>query len=362
MRRRWFVIGLGATGAFMAFGKRSAVASASGSRPIRVRLFSGSDLRSAVIAGVRVDPSSKPTVVSQSSGPVDVAATTADGTVIEHHYAGSLLSAAVDGDLILYNDVDVESYVASVMASEISSSWQSEALKAQAIAVRTYGLRRMKHTRPSSYDVTDDTTNQVYHGVDGIVGSLRTAASATAGLIVTSGGAPADVWYHSACGGHTASSSEITGLTAPPYLQGYPDSDGSGHAYCAASPYYSWRNSLSASALASVAGVDALSSIAIAQRWPDGRVKTVHVVSSGGGAQDIDGHHFYSRASAVLGYKVVPSSFFDITPANGGYTLSGHGVGHGIGMCQWGAQGRALAGQNAAAILGAYFPGTTISS
>lgn len=360
MRRRRFVIGLGATGAFMLFGKRGAVASASGSRPIRVHLFSGYDLRSAVIGGVHVDGSSKPTVVSQSSGPIDVAATTADGSVIERNYAGTILSAVVDGTLVVYNDVDVESYVASVMASEISSSWQSEALKAQAIAIRTYGLRRMKHTRPSNYDVTDDTTNQVYHGVDAIVGSLRTAASATAGLIVISGGAPADVWYHSACGGHTASSSEITGVPPPPYLQGYPDSDGGGHAYCAASPYYSWRNSLPASALASVAGVDVLSSIAIAQRWPDGRVKTVHVVSSSGDAHDIDGHHFYSRATAVLGYKVVPSSFFDIASSNGGYTLSGHGVGHGVGMCQWGAQGRALAGQNAAAILAAYFPGTTI--
>jgi stage II sporulation protein D len=362
MRRRRFVLGLGATGAFMLFGKRSAVASASGSRPIRVRLFSGYDLRSAVIGGVRVGASSAPTVVSQSSGPVDVAATMADGSVIERHYTGTILSAVVDGDLIVYNDVDVESYVASVMASEISSSWQSEALKAQAIAIRTYGLRRMKHTRPSSYDVTDDTTNQVYHGVDAIVGSLLTAATATAGQIVMSGASPADVWYHSACGGHTASSSEITGVPAPAYLQGYPDSDSGGHAYCTASPYYSWRNSLPASALASVAGVEALSSISIAQRWPDGRVKTVHVVSAGGDAHDIDGHHFYSRATAVLGYKVVPSSFFDIAPSSGGYTLSGHGVGHGVGMCQWGAQGRALAGQNAAAILGAYFPGTTISS
>jgi stage II sporulation protein D len=360
MRRRRFVIGLGAMGAYMLLGKRRAVASTSGSRPIRVRLFSGDDLRSAVIGGVHVDASSAPTVVSQSSGPIDVAATMADGSVIERHYAGTLLSAAVDGDLVVYNDVDVESYVASVMASEISSSWQSEALKAQAIAIRTYGLRRMKHTRPSSYDVTDDTTNQVYHGVDAIVGSLRTAALATVGQIVMSGASPADVWYHSACGGHTASSNEITGVPAPPYLQGYPDSDGGGHAYCAASPYYSWRNSLTASALASVAGVEALSSIAVAQRWPDGRVKTVHVVSTGGDAHDIDGHHFYSRATAVLGYKVVPSSFFDIAPASGGYTLSGHGVGHGVGMCQWGAHGRALAGQNAPAILAAYFPGTTI--
>jgi len=361
MRRRRFVIGLGATGVFTLFGKRSVLASATASRPIRVRLFSGHDLRSAVIGGVHVDASSAPTVVSEPTDPIDVAATMSDSSVVERHYSGRILSAAVDGALVIYNDVDVESYIASVMASEISPGWQAEALKAQAIAIRTYGLRRMHHARAASYDVTDDTTNQVYHGVDSIVDSLRAATAATTGQIVSAGGAPADVWYHSACGGHTASSSEITGQPAPRYLQGYPDSDSGGHAFCSASPYYSWRNSLPSSALASVAGVGALSSISIAQRWPDGRVKTVHVVSGGGDSRDIDGHHFYSRATAVLGYKVVPSSFFDIVPANGGYVLSGHGVGHGVGMCQWGAQGRARAAQDAATILAAYFPGTTIA-
>ena len=362
MRRRRFVIGLGATGVFMLLGKYGVRASAAASRPIRVHLFSGYTLRSALIGGVRVDASSAPTEISQQSGPIDVVATMSDGSTIERHYAGKILSAAVDGDLAIYNDVDIESYVASVMASEISSSWQTEALKAQAIAIRTYGVRRMHHTRPALSDVTDDTTNQVYHGIDSIVDSLRAATTATARQMVVADGAPADVWYHSACGGHTASSSEITGEPAPPYLQGFADTDSNGHAFCASSPYYSWRNALPASALASVAEVDALSSISISQRWPDGRVKTVHVVSASGAAQDIDGHHFYSRATAVLGYKVVPSSFFDITPAAGGYVLSGHGVGHGVGMCQWGAQGRARAGQDAATILAAYFPGTTIAS
>lgn len=360
MRRRGFVIGLGATGASALFFRRSASASAIPGRPIRVRLFSGYELRGAVIAGVHVDGSAAPTVISQQGSPVDVSATTADGGVIERRYAGTILSAPVDGTLALYNDVDVESYVASVMASEISPGWHAEALKAQSIAVRTYGVRRMRHVKAAAYDVTDDTTNQVYHGVDAIVSSLSAASSATAGMMLLSDGAPADVWYHSACGGHTASSAEINGVPAPPYLQGAPDEDAAGHAYCAASPYYSWRNSLPASALASVAGVDSLGSIAVSQRWPDGRVKIVHVQSSDGQAQDIDGHRFYSRATAVLGYKVVPSALFDITPAGGGYDVTGHGVGHGVGMCQWGAQGRAKAGQNAATILAAYFPGTTI--
>lgn len=361
MRRSGFVIGLGLTGVSALVFRRTASASPMPARPIRVRLFSGFDLKSAVIGGVRVDASSAPTVISRQGPPVEVVATLADGSVVDRRYAGTILSGAVDGSLAIYDDVDVESYVASVMASEISPGWHPEALKAQAIAIRTYGLRRMQHARPALYDVTDDTTNQVYHGVESIVASLSAAASATAGMILAGGGTPADVWYHSACGGHTASSVEITGVSAPSYLEGSPDQDASGHAYCAASPYFSWRNSLPASALASVAGVDAISSIAVTARWPDGRVKSVHVEAADGAGHDIDGHRFYSRATAVLGYKVVPSSMFDIAVESGAYEVTGHGVGHGVGMCQWGAQGRAKAGQDAAAILSAYFPGTAIS-
>lgn len=341
--------------------RRTASASVVPGRPIRVRLFSGYDVKSAVAGGVRVDASSEPTVISGEGSPVTVSATFGDGSVVERRYAGAILTASLDGALAIYNDVDVESYVASVMASEISPGWHAEALRAQAIAVRTYGVRRMRHARPAAYDVTDDTTNQVYHGVDAIVASLSAAGEATAGRMVIAAGAPADVWYHSACGGHTASSLEITGVAAPSYLEGITDADGAGHAFCALSPYFSWRNSLPAAALANVAGVDALGSISVSQRWPDGRVKTVHVLSADGTARDIDGQRFYSRASGVLGYKVVPSALFDIAPASGAYEITGHGVGHGVGMCQWGAQGRAKAGQDAATILAAYFPGTTIA-
>jgi SpoIID/LytB domain protein len=73
----------------------------------------------------------------------------------------------------------------------------------------------------------------------------------------------------------------------------------------------------------------------------------------------MDGRVFYGRCGALLGYKVLPSTMFTVAPdAGGGYRFAGHGIGHGIGMCQWGARGRADAGMDAAAILAAYFPGT----
>jgi stage II sporulation protein D len=222
----------------------------------------------------------------------------------------------------------------------------------------------MRAKTAASFDVVDDTTNQVYRGVDGIVPSLSSAAGATAGQVIAYGGAPADVWYHSACGGHTAASFEVTGGREIAYLRGTPDVERGGRAYCSISPYYTWRNSLSPAAVARVAGLDAKSvtSLSVADRWADGRARTVRVQTSDGAAHDADGHAFYARAGAVLGYKVVPSALFDVAQGTGGaYVLSGRGVGHGVGMCQWGAEGRARAGQNAGQILVAYFPGTTLT-
>lgn len=331
---------------------------------VRVKLFAADELVRADISGVRLDASSPPTAVTGQYGPLAVKVHLADGTTIERRYDGTIRSAVVDGRLMLVNEVDIETYVASVLASEISSRWHSETLRAQAIAVRTYALRRMQHKHPATHDVVDTTSNQVYRGVDGVVASLTSAARATAGQSLRFGSSPADVWYHSACGGHTAASSEITGVDAPPYLRGYADDDAGGHAYCAHSPYYTWRNTLPASAIARIAEMDkaSVASLSVAQRWGDGRARSVRIGFSDGTNQAIGGHDFYVRAGRVLGYKVVPSALFDFAPGPGAsYAISGRGVGHGVGMCQWGAQGRALAGQSAAQILAAYFPGTMLT-
>jgi len=365
MKRLRFLAGLGSAGAALLAMRGRVLADGAPLSGVRVRLFAADQLSRVDISGVHLDASSPPTAVTGQNGPLLVTAFLADGTTVARRYEGTIRTAAVDGHLILINEVAIESYVASVLASEISSRWHPQTLRAQAIAVRTYALRRMQHRHPSTFDVVDTTSNQVYRGIDGVVASLTAAAGATAGQSLTFGSAPADVWYHSACGGHTAASVEITGVGAPAYLRGCADSGPDGHAYCAQSPYYSWRNTLDASSLARVAGLDhsSVSSIAVVDRWDDGRARSIRIAVADGTDRVMDGHDFYQRAGAVLGYKVVPSALFDLMAGTGpsSFVISGHGVGHGVGMCQWGAQGRALAGQTAAQILAAYFPGTTLT-
>ena len=342
--------------------------------PLRVRLFAGLDIVRLSAGGVQIDAAAGTLstahasqtlgsqIVELSASPLlDVSALTTTGSTIERRYPGTLFIQLQNGMLHVINRVDAETYVASVLASEVSPSWPAESLRAQAIAVRTYAAHA-RNLSTRDYDLNDDTTSQVYRGLDGITSSLVSAANDTSGQVLTAGGLPATIYYSSSCGGHTASSFEITGLPPPPYLLGVPDADPSGRPYCASAPYFRWMNSVSAEAMSRIVNVpaDRLDGVAITERWPDGRVKTI-TVSGAGATTTFEGRTFYSRALSVLGYKVIPSALFDVSRNSAGFDFIGHGVGHGVGMCQWGARGRADAGMQAAQILAAYFPSTVIA-
>jgi len=296
-------------------------------------------------------------VVVRSAAPVLVSAT-AGTALTPRHYGGAITLQRVRSSALVVNAIDVESYVASTLASEISPSWAVESIKAQAIVSRTYGLRAAVHSAAKAYDVTDDTSNQVYEGSDTIAPAFTSAAAATAGMMITAGGAPADVFYSAVCGGHTAGSNELTGHPGPAYLYGIADTDDRGRPYCTPAPYFAWENAVSPQALGQVFGD--LSDIIVTDRWTDGRAKTVRIVRPATSADDVDGHQFYTQVGSVLGYKVLPSAMFDVRESTEGYVFTGHGLGHGVGMCQWGARGRANAGMLAAPIVAAYFPGTVL--
>jgi stage II sporulation protein D len=298
-----------------------------------------------------------------SPAPFALTAYTSGGQTLQRRYNGALAVTRQGAGFALINTVDVDSYVASTLASEISPGWATESIKAQAIASRTYVVRAATHSSAKEYDVTDDTSSQVYHGLDGIAPSFSSAVAATSGAIVMAGNAAADIFYSSACGGHTAGSIELTGRTGPPYLSGVPDTDPGGHAYCAPAPYFAWKNSIAHEAMARALGVpaDKLAGVEVTERWPGGRVKKLRVSRSDSAGEDVDGRRFYVDVGSMLGYKVLPSSFFDVARDGDAFVINGHGLGHGVGMCQWGARGRADAGATAQQILAAYFPGTHLS-
>ena len=375
MQRRHFLLIVGGATFAGAIGSRAAArAQALAGSQLRVRVFAGVDVSRLEINGVNLDATTGmmtnggtssaigSQIIELTGNPyLDVNAHSPSGASIQRRYPGTMFVMARGATLLAINQVDVETYVASVMSAEVSPGWATESLRAQAIVVRTYAAHSRLSRGPQHYDLKDDTSSQVYRGIDDVAQSFVSAAQDTAGQIVVAGNTPASVFYSAACGGHTAASEELTGQPSPAFLTGVSDLDSGGRAYCSAAPYFRWKNSVSAASMARIVDVPAaqLNSIAVVDRWPDGRVKTI---TAGGSSftATLNGREFYARALRVLGYKVIPSTLFDVTRDDQGFSLVGHGVGHGVGMCQWGARGRADAGLSAAQIVQAYFPGTTI--
>jgi SpoIID/LytB domain protein len=146
-------------------------------------------------------------------------------------YRGKLLLDVVDGKLRVIDIVGLEQYLWSVVPSEMPSNWAAEALKAQAVAARSYALATRAVGAP--FDVYSDTRSQMYLGVSSESAAARAAVNATRGRVVLYRGAVAETFFSSTSGGQTESSADWTG-TAVPYLVSVPDP------YDGLSPYHSW--------------------------------------------------------------------------------------------------------------------------
>ena len=146
-------------------------------------------------------------------------------------YRGKILLDVVDGKLRAIDIVGLEQYLWSVVPSEMPSNWASEALKAQAVAARSYALATRAVGAP--FDAYPDTRSQMYLGVSSESSAATAAVNATQGRVALYGGTVAETFFYSTSGGQTESSADWTG-TAVPYLVSVPDP------YDGLSPYHTW--------------------------------------------------------------------------------------------------------------------------
>ena len=193
----------------------------------------------------------------------------------------------------VYDHVALDLYLRGVVTVEMPYSWPTEALKAQAIASRSYALYRL-HPWTGSFDLYDDTRSQVYRGrrAERIEGNA--AVSTTAGTVVLSGAAVANTLYHSADGGWTENNENVyvnsTGqlVAGPlPYLRGSSDRAPDGSSYDAASPYATWHTaSYTAAALSAILAKDvrtnvgSVISLDLSRRGVSGRLISVTLTGS----------------------------------------------------------------------------------
>jgi len=195
-------------------------------------------------------------------------------------YRGQLAVSVKSGKLNVVNDVGLEDYLAGVVPREMPASWAEEALKAQAIAARSYALAH--RLRGQDYDLYADVRSQVYGGVASEDVRATRAIAATAGQVLTFGGAIANTMFHSTSGGSTISVEEAFG-TAVPYLVGVDDP------WSSISPVHAWgpvpvRDVTLRSGLKLRAPVLGLK----LARNPSGRVRSA-VVTTTAGPQTVSG-------------------------------------------------------------------------
>ncbi len=253
-----------------------------------------------------------------------------------------------DGALAAVSSVGIEDYLAGVIGHEMPISWEDAALEAQAIASRTYALANLKPDAP--HDLLADVRSQVYRGVLAEDARARALVAATRGQVVAHGGDLVVTYFHSTCGGDTVPAPWIFEWVK----QESEPLSGASDCPCQASRYYRWEAVVDPAEKGLEVALP-LAKAEVTTRPRGGYVETLRLTGADGEVLEL-GHWEARRRLGLRSYA------FEAQPAEGGakLRLTGRGWGHGVGMCQFGANARARQGWDAEAILRHYYPGTTV--
>ncbi len=295
-------------------GAESAVLEASSGSNIAHVSVRGDNVVLAV--GTRVLRASEVTVTSRENGPVDFNLSVPGK--ITRHYRGALELKPASRVLTAVVTMDLETAVASVVAAEGAVDAPSEALKALAVAARSYFVAGKGRHR--GFDFCDTTHCQFLREPPASNTAAAQAISATRGLVIAYQSQPLAAMYTRSCSGRTRTPYEL-GLRAAAYPY-YPAEC----AYCRRHPWR-WESRLSTEDAATLRSSNESSRLRLARR---------------------------------LGWSVVPSDNFVMRKEGGQIVLQGVGTGHGIGLCQAGAKAMAEAGADFRKILAHYYPNTVI--
>lgn len=244
----------------------------------------------------------------------------------------------------LVNVLPLEEYVAGVVAKEMPRSFPLEALKAQAVAARTYAMQKKLAQLDAPYHLAATVISQVYGGLEAHDSLARRAAEETRGQVLTWGMEPIEAYFHASCGGETESGLDALARDLP-YLQrvGCPCSD---------LPSTHWSTHLAPREVQALVG--GAKQVEVQSRTPTGRARRLAL----GNGRSVDAVTFRAR----LGYTRVKSLRFQVMERDDGWKVEGRGYGHGAGLCQWGAKLHAEKGNKFNMILELYYPGTTLTT
>jgi stage II sporulation protein D len=296
-------------------------------------------------------------------------------------YRGTMAFYGDRAGVLSVNVLKIDDYLLGVVPLEIGTRAEADsaAVQAQAVTARSYAYVHLGARAGEPYDVTSGVEDQVYGGVAAETAVSSQAVESTRTLVIKYNGRIVNAPYHSTCGGSTAAASEVWRSDDEPYLQ--PVSDripGTDRYYCDEAPRFRWTRTIAGSQLnaalarylASYTAVPGKKpgiarSVTVASRTPSGRVGTLIITTTRG--------NFVLRGNDTRyvlrqpGGEILNSTAFSVSETRtsdgsiGTLTIRGNGYGHGVGMCQAGAIGRARAGQDFRTILHTYYPGTTVA-
>lgn len=264
-------------------------------------------------------------------------------------YRGRTLVVPTEKGMDVVNWVDLEEYLYSVIGGEMSSSWPQEALKAQAIAARTYALYKREQQRKNPvYDLGDSPDRwQIYKGVVSESPATYAAVDSTAGQVLTYQNNLILSVFHACSGGHTENVEDVWGNPLP-YLRAVEDYD-QNIKEC------NWQQTFSPAEISSrISGIGNVREIIPEAFSPYKSVKALRIVGDKGTK--------VLRGEQVRTALRLRSTRFNVSKAaDGSFILQGLGFGHGLGMSQWGAYNLALRGANHLQILGHYYRGVSLT-
>ena len=276
----------------------------------------------------------------------------------QKRYSGILNLLVLDSEILVINILGIEKYLSSVVGSEMPAKWPLEALKAQAIASRTYALKQKGNP---IYDIDSTQKNQVYNGLESRTYKTARAVRSTRSLVLTYKNKLINALFHSSSGGMTENSQDVW-KNEYPYLSSVRDFDRN-------NPKLQWKKKFSSGELQKLfPEIGGIKKIEILNITNTGRVKNVKIFGKYGSDQisGVDIRKRMNLKSTFMRFKFIEDKKYisdndnSNNPIEKTLIVFGQGSGHGVGMSQWGARYMASKGQKAERILKHFYKGVGI--
>ena len=267
-------------------------------------------------------------------------------------FRGVLILRVEAGKLLAINRISMEKYLYGVLPREVPFDWPLEALKAQAVAARTYAYSQIGRSGGLAYDVENTVMSQVYGGRGAERASTNDAVDQTRDEILRYQGQIVVAYFHSHSGGRTEDPRNVWGARLP-YLVSQTDPHSLQTGAMRWSAVFS-RGEVAALLRKELPELGTFQSLKVLSRNGQ-RVEKVKLIGSRGNVS-LSGN----RLRLLLGPGKLKSTAFTLQSRGASLTFHGQGYGHGVGLSQWGALAMSKKGVGYQAILNFYYRGVSI--